>query len=323
MGEKTNLLKAIELFSSLKENELNVVAENSEYIEFKNDQVIFTEGSAAESLYIVNKGGVRITKKTQDGKEMDIAKFIPGELFGELDMFEAVPRPAGAIAEEDTSVLVFPRRGLNFTALLDKYSDIFAHILDDLIAMVAHRIRETNKLVSEKTKWIEELRSQILYDQLTGLYNKSYLTEEFPSQIAQFTQGAAVLYVKPDNFKHINDTFGHTAGDGALLLLAATVKSFLKEKDIGVRYRGNEFVAVFPNTDRDQAFTLANEIRQAVYAIDLKALTGGQDFHLTASVGIALYPEQSRDSNALVDKSFAILTELQKAGGNRVGLAAN
>jgi diguanylate cyclase (GGDEF)-like protein len=323
MGDKTNLLKATKLFSSLKENELNVIAENSEFIDFKNDQVIFTEGSAAESLYIIGKGGVRITKKTQDGKEMDIAKFIPGELFGELDMFEAVPRPAGAIAEEDTTVLVFPRRGFKFQALLDKYAEIFAHILDDLIAMIAHRIRETNKLVSEKTKWIEELRSQILYDQLTGLYNKSYLTEEFPSQITQFAQGASILYVKPDNFKLINDTFGHNAGDGALLLLAKIVKSFLKEKDIGVRYRGNEFVTVFPDTDRDQAFTLANEIRKAVYAIDLKALTGGQDFHLTACVGIALYPEQSKDSNALVDKAFNALVDLQKAGGNRVGLAPN
>ncbi|MBN1410654.1 MAG: GGDEF domain-containing protein [Spirochaetales bacterium] len=323
MNEIIDLLKNSQLFSSLKPDELEIIAKNSELKDFMDDQVIFSTGSMGESLYIIKKGGVRITKETQDNKVMDIAKFIPGELFGELDLFEEVPRPANAIAEEETTLLIFPRSGLKFNDIIDRHPDIFAHILDDLIAMIAHRIRETNKLVSERTKWIEELRQQILYDKLTGMYNKSYISEEFPSQLAHFAEGASILYVKPDNFKHINDTFGHTAGDGALLLLAQTVKSHLGEADIGVRYRGNEFVAILPNTTGDDALKRADAIRQSIYDMDLKHLTNGQDFRLTGCVGVALYPDHSKDSTVLIEKAFNMMLHLQKTGGNNAGFAPN
>ncbi len=318
MKEKIILLKNTQLFSRLDSEELEVLARYSDFVRFRDNTVIFEEGSKGESLYVVKKGGVRITKKTEDGNDLDIAEFIEGELFGELDLFEEAPRSASAIADQDTTLLVFPGKRKKFETIIKKHPAIFANILHELIAMTARRIRETNKLVSEKTKWIEELRSQLLYDKLTGMYNRSYLTEELTSLLPEFGKHTGILFIKPDNFKYINDTFGHTAGDEALLALANIIKANLKEKDIGIRYRGDEFIAILPDTEHSKAMNRGEEIRQAIYNIDMRKMTTGQEFHFYTSIGISIYPDQTKDTNELVEIAFNKMMEIRNSGGNKV-----
>jgi len=318
MKEKIDLLKNTQLFSRLDSAELEVLAKYSDIINLADNEIIFEERSKGESLFIIKTGGVRIIKKTEDGSELDIAEFIKGELFGELDLFEEAPRSAAAIAELDTTLLVFPAKGIKFAEILQKHPAIFANILHELIAMTAHRIRETNKLVSEKTKWIEELRSQLLYDKLTGMYNRSYLTEELTSLLPEFGRHTGILFIKPDNFKYINDTFGHTAGDEALLAFANTVKANLKGKDIGVRYRGDEFIAILPDIELKTAISRGEEIKNAIFNIDMMKMAGGQDFHFFTSIGISMYPDHAKDSGKLVEIALNKTMEIRNSGGNNV-----
>jgi diguanylate cyclase len=320
MDEKTKLLKNTQLFSALKPAELKELAKYSDIVRHKNNSVIFREGSKGQSLFIIKNGGVRIIKKTIDGNELDIAEFIKGELFGEIDLFEEAPRSATAIAEEDTTLLMFPAKGKKFSEIIKKHPAIFANILHELIAMTAHRIRETNRLVSEKTKWIEELRSQLLYDKLTGMYNRSYIKEELGSLLAGPGR-ASLLFIKPDNFKYINDTFGHNAGDEALVSLANTIKANLKDIDIAIRYRGDEFVAVLPDTGPDNAVALGEVIKQAISNIDITKIISDREFHFNTSIGISVYPEQAKDAEKLVDLAFKKMMEIRNNGGNRVSNA--
>jgi len=317
MKEKVALLKNTRLFSRLESAELEELARYSDLIGFGNNSVIFEEGSKGESLFIVKSGGARIIKKTGDGNELDIAEFIKGELFGELDLFEEAPRSAAAIAENDTTLLVFPAKGKKFSEIIKKHPAIFANILHELIAMTAGRIRETNKLVSEKTKWIEELRSQLLYDKLTGMYNRSYISEELASLLPGFGH-TSLLFIKPDNFKYINDSFGHTAGDEALLSLANTIKANLKGKDIGIRYRGDEFIAILPDTEADRAVDRGEEIKQAINNIDITKIISDRQFHFSTSIGISIYPGQTKDTVRLVEIAFNKMMEIRNSGGNKV-----
>jgi diguanylate cyclase (GGDEF)-like protein len=318
MKEKISLLKNAKLFSGLKYEELKLLAKYSSLVHLRDGDVIFLEGSSSDSLYIINSGGVRITKKTSDNQELDIANFIKGELFGELDLFENTLRSASAIVDKDTTLLIFPEKGKKFTTLIKKHPDIFARILHGLVTMVARRMRETNKLISEKTKWVEELRSQVLYDKLTGMYNRSYLLEEFATAIPLNSKQMSLLFIKPDNFKYINDTFGHTTGDRALLAIANTIKSKLKNNDIGIRFRGDEFIAIIPDSSPDIALKRGEEIREAIYNIDIKNMTNGEDFHFTTSVGISIFPDNAADANSLVEIAFSKTMEIRNAGGNKV-----
>jgi diguanylate cyclase (GGDEF)-like protein len=318
MSEEITLLRKAELFSKLQQRELEVIAKNSEFVSFPDNGVIFNAGSPGSTLYIIKEGEVRIISHTEVGEEREIAHFIKGECFGELDFFENTVRTADAVAETETTLLCFPARGTSFTDILSAYPSICARILHKLITLVAGRIRYTNKLVSEKTPWIEDLRKQVLYDKLTGLYNRSYLDEDFKTQLDSFGDKTALLVIKPDNFKEINDRFGHAAGDKVLRVLADMVRVKLTTDDIGVRLRGDEFALVLPGKDAGIALGLARDLMRSIQDFNIQEYIGDDDFRLTASAGITLFPDHTRDAHELVDKAFAAMWQARESGGNNV-----
>jgi len=269
-------------------------------------------------LYILSRGEVVVSKKTEQGHSIDLARFIPGDCFGELSILDGKPRTGTAVAAADSTLLVFPERSLSFRGLLERHPAIFAQILHKLLAIVAGRIRSTNALISERSPWVQQLRRQLLSDELTGLYNRTFLDEDFKEQLAQYGDSTCVLMIKPDNFKAINDTYGHEAGDAVLKLLASTIKSELRDSDIAVRYRGNEVAVILPDTVAPTALSIADKIREAIHQIDTAPVLDGNRISVTGSVGIALYPDNSTDSAELVERAFARMWEAREAGGNRV-----
>lgn len=318
MEEKLNLLRNTTLFSQLNEEELKIIADYSEFTDFKDEDVIFEEGTTGETLFIVKSGEVRIVKRQESGKVRDIARFIPGELFGELDLFEESPRTATAIAETDATLLVFPAGDQDFEEILDDYPSIFANLLHILLATIAGRIRSTNKLLSEKTQWVDGLRKQMLYDKLTGLYNRTFLKEDFPLQLPKYGKKTTVLVLKPDNFKHINDTYGHSAGDKVLQLMAETVKNGIRNSDIVIRYRGDEFVVILPDTGTDRGIKLAEILNDKLYNIDIKPFIQGSDFKTSWSIGVATYPVHGDDHEEIIKVTFDTMLEKRESGGNGV-----
>ena len=164
--QKKDLLKRVALFRRLKEDELDLVVQYSGFSAYRDGEEIFAAGTNGESLFVVQRGSVRILA-AKDGETRDIAQFIEGELFGELDLFEDALRANGAAAEGETVLLAFPRPGLEFTSLLKKHPSLFARILTKLIQQISQRLRETNKLVSEKTPWVDDLRRHDIGDMST------------------------------------------------------------------------------------------------------------------------------------------------------------
>ncbi len=314
---KKDLLKRVALFRRLKEDELDLVVQYSGFSEYRDGEEIFAAGTNGESFFVVERGRVRILAE-KEGETRDIAQFIEGELFGELDLFEDAPRANGAAAEGETVLLAFPRPGLEFASLLEQHPSLFARILTKLIQQISQRLRETNKLVSEKTPWIDDLRRQLLYDKLTGLYNKSYLEEDFRAGIERSGETTSLLAIKPDNFKLVNDGYGHEAGDKALRMLADAVKAGIGREGVGVRYRGDELMAVLQRTGEAEARATAERLLGEIKAIDLEPVVNSKEIRLTASIGIASYPSRAAGAGELVEKAVAAMFEARNAGGDRV-----
>jgi diguanylate cyclase (GGDEF)-like protein len=321
MKEKIDLIKHAKLFSRLKDSDITTIAQYSEFQDYKDEEVIFEEETFGESLFIVKEGAVRIVKREKGKKERDIARFIPGDLFGDLDLFEDSPRTATAVAEEDTILLVFPAPYIQFPELINKHPDIFARVLNVLLAIVAGRIRSTNKLLSEKTQWIDDLRKQILYDKLTGLYNRSWLKEDFPLQLTTYGINTTVLVCKPDNFKYINDTYGHSAGDRVLQTMAETLKNNVRKDDTVIRYRGDEFVVILPNTVTEEGIRIAETLNQKLTGINIKKFIKGDDFRTPWSIGVGTYPVHADDHDEIIKVTFDAMLEKRNSGGNGVIIA--
>ncbi len=315
MANKIDLLRNVRIFAHLDEEKLKVVARFSRYYTYGKNEDIYRAGSRREEIFIIKSGEVLISREDPDGSRNDLARFIAGESFGELELLDNTPRVNTASAAEVSRLLIFPMKGVEFTSVLTRHPGIFALVLHDLLALIAGRIRSTNRIISEKSPWIQGLRRQLTTDKLTGLLNRTFLDEDFPSQLEEYGPEACLLVIKPDNFKQINDTFGHETGDRVLEIIAKTIKSAVREGDIPARYRGDEFCVILPETDSKTAYEIAKNVLAAFESLDIRHVTGEKIDTLTGSVGISRYPGDAPDCDGLIRTAFEKMRTVQESGG--------
>ncbi len=314
----SDILARTNLFSSLGTEERQFIAEFSELRSLAPGDILFDANTTAEALYVVASGDVLVQRIGEEDRPQDVARFIEGESFGEIDLFRGGTRRVRGIAERESSVVAFPRSGTTLDDVFMERPAAAARILHKLIAMVAGRIRSTNALISENAPWIQELRKQVLGDKLTGLYNPTYLKEEYPKLFSPEDRVVSLVMAKPDRFKQINDTFGHEVGDEALRLLGTTLAGIVGPGEAGIRYRGNETALVLPDCGSDEAFARAKALKEALERIDLSHLTGGEAVPITFSLSVATHPEDAPTKEELIERAYERLYRARDAGGNRI-----
>ncbi|RDV83953.1 diguanylate cyclase [Ammonifex thiophilus] len=139
---------------------------------------------------------------------------------------------------------------------------------------------------------LSELNRRLsLIDPLTQLYNRRFLEEYLAHLVVEaqrLNRPFSILFVDVDQFKNVNDFYGHEVGDIALTLLAQTIKQTLRDNDIVVRYGGEEFIAILPGTDLEGAAQAAEKVRRAVAETPI-CLESGENIFLTVSIGVAQY----------------------------------
>lgn len=314
--EKAELLRKVDIFSGLREYELDVIAKYSKFVEVMKGDAIFTNGSVASEMYVVDKGRVGII--SIENEDARIAQIAAEESFGEFDFLGRKPRSAAAFAEEDSRLLKFPAIKYTPDELFHEHPVIFARLLYTLLSVVSERIWSVNKMLFDKTHWLQDLRKQLLCDKMTGLYNRIFLEEDFVNMLPGIGKCASLLMVKPDNFKQINDGFGHEAGDQVLNLMAIFLYSELREDDICVRYRGDEFAAILIDTGMDEAVQRAETLRATFLNMDLSGITGKQGVAIRVSTGIAMYPDEADNSRDLVKIAYDKMMIARTGGGDRI-----
>ncbi len=317
MPGKAELLKQVSIFSELSEKELETVAHYCRYYRYGPGEIIFDENSPGEKLFIIKKGEVLITKRRGE-EDVDIARFISGESFGELELLDVASRSTTATAETETLLLQFPGESFPLRSLLQKHPAQFAPVLRRVLVMIAQRIRNTNRLISENAPWVQDLRRQLHTDKLTGLRNRIYLEEDFAELLPGYGDGTALVMVKPDGFKKINDQFGHEAGDRVLKAMAEALKAAAGTEGITARFRGDEFAVILPAAGAEGAREMAQDIAKAMRAIGIGKIVDAEVNSITLSTGIALYPCDGKTNMELIQSAFELMFMAREAGGDRV-----
>ena len=212
---------------------------------------------------------------------------------------------AGADVEE-VGVISIARRGLRFS---DAERDIFGY----LAAQAAISI--------ENAALHEAVQVQAVTDGLTGLYNARHFHETLVTEIERserFRNDVGLVLLDLDDFKQVNDTFGHQQGDVVLLEVARVLKRMTRDIDEPARYGGEEMAIILPQADSSGGERLAERVRASVEALRIPRLDGRGDITVTASFGVASLHDSEVDKDGLVAAADAALYRAKRAGKNRV-----
>ncbi|MGC8764388.1 MAG: GGDEF domain-containing protein [Brevinematia bacterium] len=161
-----------------------------------------------------------------------------------------------------------------------------------------------------------------IHDSLTNLYNNHYFFKELEDEIEKskrYNRVFSLVMFDIDDFKQINDKYGHIAGDKALKHLADCIrKTIRKDVDIAARYGGDEFVIVFPNTSAENAFKVCKRLLSTVS--DTPVNFGDLSFFITLSMGISEFPADGEESYFLFNHADEALYYSKRKGKNRISL---
>ena len=165
----------------------------------------------------------------------------------------------------------------------------------------------------------ERMRHEALHDPLTGLANRTLLRDRLQQALARSAReygATAVLFIDLDNFKQVNDQYGHAAGDAVLMGVARRLQNAVRPGDTVARLGGDEFVAVCEDIDEDAAMAVGHRLQEAIRP---PLAAGGAEHRVSASIGIAI---GDREPDALLGNADAACYGAKAAGRARIELFA-
>lgn len=190
------------------------------------------------------------------------------------------------------------------------------------LLMRVHNLLEVRLLHEEVRSHGKVLESLALQDPLTGLANRRAVAERMSMALAHARRNKTIFVVvclDLDGFKQVNDSLGHAAGDAVLKMVAARLLATVRAEDTVARLGGDEFmIALWHVRDAGHAAAVASKVIEAVsqpYELE------GQVVHITASAGVAAYPADGADADALMKGADAALYEAKRAGKNAYRMA--
>ncbi len=216
------------------------------------------------------------------------------------------------------SLLVVPLNVMAQTSgafvMVSSQPEFFTEELQHIFGIIANQIAVS----LENSTMVEQLEQMATTDGLTKLYNKRYFEEridEILSRAERHEQKLAIVMMDIDHFKRVNDTYGHPVGDIVLRDVSRVLRESMRKIDLVARVGGEEFVVVLDGADAEQAFGKAEELRDQIGELAFETESGR--FQITASAGLAVFPDDTRKKEDLLEKSDVALYQSKRNGRNR------
>ena len=236
-------------------------------------------------------------------KTTDRIDKVGSRVIGEIDdVMTLITDALGMSANYDASL-----SGATEKLSVARKPDQVKVIIESLVKST-REMRETNKALEDRLSLskneisnlqqsLEAIRAESLTDPLTGLGNRKYFDRSIDMAVANALANGeplSLLMFDIDHFKSFNDSYGHLTGDQVLRLVGMSLKQTIKGQDITARYGGEEFAVVLPNTALRQALTVADHIRRAIMAKELKKKSTGEILGPRHHLGRRLHAEAGR-----------------------------
>ena len=310
-----------ELFAKLKKEEIDFIILHSGTLNIPKNKTLFSSGEKAAHFYILISGDIRVFKKKELGDE-EMARFTSGDTIGDFDFARGAVYDANAEAAEDSKLIVFPAIGLTVDSLVKIEPRIACRIMLNAIVMMTARIKSTNRLVLDNISWVQDLHRHAYEDAGTGLWKQTLIADEIAGNLKE---PAALIMLKPDRFKTLVDSNGHSAGDEAMIKIALILKNVTRVLGYGwaLRFKSNETGLIINNCDEEQAAFIAGALARDIALMEhvpLKSSGNGetQYFNFSATISWAIWPAGGSDWDSLFQGNYSNLLDNWKSGGQRI-----
>jgi diguanylate cyclase (GGDEF)-like protein len=184
--------------------------------------------------------------------------------------------------------------------------------------MVKKLDERTKKLIEVEAK--RELQEHLAnIDALTGAYNRRFLsnfTESYLKIVKREKSIFSLMIVDIDDFKFVNDTYGHNVGDEILILLVDQMKDLLRENDIIVRFGGDEFIVLLPDTNQENTINVANKLLEKIN--EIRCPFKDEFVSITVSIGTAEYNKNDENIESIIRRADESLYTSKHKGKNTV-----
>jgi diguanylate cyclase (GGDEF)-like protein len=171
----------------------------------------------------------------------------------------------------------------------------------------------------------EKMNSLIIREGLTGLFSKTYIRQRVEEEFyrsKRYNHPLSLMMIDLDNFKALNDQFGHTVGNHLLRYFSQVIADTIRPSDIAARYGGEEFLIILPETHKEEARAVAERLLKRISLYPFRVDSRKEEVPFTISIGLTTYPEHGESAEELVVLADMALYQAKKDGKNKVAVYA-
>ncbi len=309
---KRSLLDSLQLFKGVQPEDIDEWLRQCERRDLDAGEILLSPDEHNENVYIVLSGSLNVHVGSVQSPRL--ATMEPGDCVGEMSIIEDSDPSAFVIGAEPTHLLVIHQ------SVLWGMVDASHEFAKNLLVVLSKRVRSHNRVIAENYGELRKYEHHATTDALTNLANRHAMETAFPKLIENClskAQPVSLMMIDVDNFKQFNDVLGHIAGDRALRAVSNILRAQFRDRDLLVRYGGDEFAVLLPDANLEEAMAIGERVRRAI--------TGETDdvedslirIPVRISMGVAeLRPDGTLDS--LIRDADAALYRAKHAGRDKV-----
>lgn len=245
-------------------------------------EVLLEKDQPNRTMFLVLDGSLKVF--LDDEHRRKAAELGAGQTVGELSVIDGSDASAHVVANGETSLLCVDEETF---WRLTRASHGFC---TNLLMLLSLRMRSSNISLEESESLQVKFEQQALTDGLTGVYNRRWLNSMLPRLLQRSEQDElpfCVLMIDVDHFKKFNDNYGHAVGDNALCAIADTLVKKLRPIDVVVRYGGEEFCVLLPETDLQSGIDAGERLRKAIQEVQIQDADKKPILGVSISAGLA------------------------------------
>jgi diguanylate cyclase (GGDEF)-like protein len=238
-------------------------------------------------------------------------------LAADNNVVPAVKAPGHGYQEVTPGQLEIPvtYRG-NTIGVMVVEDDTPGRVWEDEERLMVKTVSDQLAVAISHARLFRRVQTEAITDPLTGLFNHRHFQDQLVRELKladRASHQVSLVLLDLDHLKNVNDTLGHRAGDACLSHVARTMQGTVREIDICARYGGEEFVIILPRCSREDAFNVASRVREAIAATPVEKVG-----HITASIGVATYPDDAGSREALIETADRAMYLAKASGRNKV-----